>query len=372
MKPRTGQGGSNARSVLAYARVYSQMIVFGCALFLAPSAAHSVEAPAIVLSVSESDQKLEVRLRAELEGLGFRVVTLHDETPSARKPLEDSARRAGAMAAVRIAPSEAGVEVWIVDRVTGKTVLREVVLEDRSAPHADATVALHTVELLRASLLELSLPDAPKGEVEAPKAAKSLLPHESSKPREAPPQAPPKSTPAIEARAPKRGFLGLGPALAVSPGGFGISVHALARGGYVFSGATAVCGWALLPTFTTRIESVEGSASTSLGFIGAGLEQHPKISERLELTAGAGVGAAWLHAVGAANQPYNGEVASVFAALPFINLGLGIALSSALELRLDGLGGFALPEPVLTFAGREVASWGRPLAVASVALEARL
>ncbi len=63
-------------------------------------------------------------------------------------------------------PSERGVEIWIADRVTGKTVLREMA-DDGGTPDRDAALALRAVELLRASLLEVGLPAPPPGEVPA-------------------------------------------------------------------------------------------------------------------------------------------------------------------------------------------------------------
>src|ERR1035437_9780285 len=102
------------------------------------------------------DDPILPRLRAELGAMGFDLVEmLADDGAPARAALEENARSLGAIAAVRLVPSGGGVEVWIVDRVTGKTVLREIVRPEGPSGEADAMVAMRAVELLRASLLAI-------------------------------------------------------------------------------------------------------------------------------------------------------------------------------------------------------------------------
>ena len=76
------------------------------------------------------------------------------KAPRRARRSEQAARSVGAVAAVRlIASSEGKVEVWVADRVTGKAVVRE--LDSPGAGASDAAVAIGSVELLRASLMEL-------------------------------------------------------------------------------------------------------------------------------------------------------------------------------------------------------------------------
>ena len=98
-------------------------------------------------------------------GLDVLVLKPPDEDTVARPAsLERAARSVGAIAAIRLVPGTEGhVEVWVADRVTGKAVVRE--LEAGDAGASDAAVAVESVELLRASLMELHSGEPSRGEV---------------------------------------------------------------------------------------------------------------------------------------------------------------------------------------------------------------
>src|SRR5262245_34947819 len=77
--------------------------------------------------------------------------------------LETLTREHAAVAAIRVVADADGAEVLLFDRATDKLLQRHVVGQADQV----ARLALRAVELLRASLLELALPDAPRGDVEA-------------------------------------------------------------------------------------------------------------------------------------------------------------------------------------------------------------
>ena len=113
-----------------------------------------------------SVQPLARRLRQEIESLGLVVRWIAPEgvhLPS----LEDEAIAAGAVASIRIAPTGTGdVEMTIFDSVSGKTANWKVVAATTSDPAAAEIMATRTIELLRASLLEMAArrssgPEAP-------------------------------------------------------------------------------------------------------------------------------------------------------------------------------------------------------------------
>src|SRR5579864_2144728 len=110
----------------------------------------------VAIVTTEPNASLTRRVRAELQGLGLDVIVLKppEEGSPMRAPLELAARSVGAIAAVRLVPSGEGkVEVWVADRVTGKAVVRELDVPRSGA--SDAAIAVGSVELLRASLMEL-------------------------------------------------------------------------------------------------------------------------------------------------------------------------------------------------------------------------
>jgi hypothetical protein len=51
----------------------------------------------------------------------------------------------------------------------------------------------------------------------------------------------------------------------------------------------------------------------------------------------------------------------VFGALPFLEASLDIVLTQTAGVRVGGSAGLPLPTATVTFAGREVATWGSPL-----------
>ncbi|WP_437782082.1 hypothetical protein [Sorangium sp. So ce1097] len=106
------------------------------------------------------------RLSAELELQSFEVVVLGS---SARSPgaeeLEREAQESKAFAAVALRRDGSGTaaEVCIVDRVTGKTTTRKLLIDPSS--DGPMLLAVRAVDLLRASLLELGSGQAPARDV---------------------------------------------------------------------------------------------------------------------------------------------------------------------------------------------------------------
>jgi hypothetical protein len=120
----------------------------------------------ILVIVDAQAQPLATRVAAELEALGFSVVS---ETRATLGPeLASDARKASAFAAIAIGPSaEGSVEITVLDRVTGKTLRRELLGRSLSDPTTRELVALRASELLRASLMEIEAPHPPRGDVPA-------------------------------------------------------------------------------------------------------------------------------------------------------------------------------------------------------------
>jgi hypothetical protein len=91
------------------------------------------------------------------------VLSLTAVAAEGQTELQRIAREKKAAAAIRLVKSseknEAGVELWIVDRVTGKTTYRQLEVKSRYDSGATIDVAVRTVEALRASLLELRMMD---------------------------------------------------------------------------------------------------------------------------------------------------------------------------------------------------------------------
>ena len=104
-----------------------------------------------------------VRLKGELISAGFETEIVDggagaSAAGESRTRLEQLAARRGADAVVAIVGdvSPDSVEVWVIDKVTGKSVVRRVPFEP-GAVRASETLALRAIELLRSSFLEIDL-----------------------------------------------------------------------------------------------------------------------------------------------------------------------------------------------------------------------
>lgn len=315
----------------------------------------SAAPPRIVVIAAHGDDAIRTRLGAELTALGFEVVAA-EQDPSvapARAPLEAVAREAGAVAAVRLIPSPRGVEVWIVDCVTGKTVLRDVVPAEGAVADADGVLALRVVELLRASFLEVHARHPSRGEIEPPPAV-----------REAARPAPSSETPAplFVARA--------GVAMLVAPGGVPPVWGGLFAASWMPTPHLGLEAIAATTLATAHLTAPEGSASITGGLAGAGL-RFVLGSPRATLlpTAGVGLAALWFDARGTPNANFIGHAFQLFTPAPTALFGLGVAIAPHLRFRANLLTAVAIRRPVVYFVNREVASWGRPLFAPSLGFE---
>jgi hypothetical protein len=102
-----------------------------------------------------------VRIDGELISVGFGVELVDASAlggNTSREALDRLAEQRGADAVVAIIGDAApnSVEVWVVDRVTGKSVMRRL-----SRAELPETLAVRAIELLRSSFLEIEL--APRG-----------------------------------------------------------------------------------------------------------------------------------------------------------------------------------------------------------------
>jgi hypothetical protein len=122
--------------------------------------------PAAPASVSEA----LVRLQAELSVEGFDAeVTDAILEPDVRASLEKVAptMAATALVAVVAGGDPASADLWVVDRMTGKTVVRRVHADPRAAARVAEVLSIRAVELLRASFLELAITSRPSPDVVA-------------------------------------------------------------------------------------------------------------------------------------------------------------------------------------------------------------
>ena len=340
------------------------------ALLSIAGAARAAGVPRIIIIAPASDDRISLRLQAELRSLRFDVPEIEiAPDPPSRAQLEDAARKSEAVAAVRIVPSRSGVEVWIVDRITGKTVLREMVTSGGGPASRDATVALRVVELLRASLMELDAAGPPQGDMETPPMIRELM-------------APPRITAPIVAQTvslpeptPPAFSIELGPAAVLSPGGF-------SPGGFSPSGAVSAAVYyhpsepfgvnliAMIPIVPATVSGLEGATTARIGLVGGGPRgTWTPAGSAWALSLGGGLAALWLHLDGQPLPGFVGTSRNLFSAAPYLRAGLGLTVIPRLRLRADAVLGASLPLTLVKFGDRLAAVWGVPFVAPTLGVE---
>lgn len=289
---------------------------------------------ATILLVTDGDTEVVMkRIRAELEAAGFSVVTSPpSEGVEHRSALLDEARRRSAMAALRVKSDGAGVELWVVDRVTGKTVLRDV-------PQAedDAVLATKATELLRASLLEVKTPGFTTSEVPPPKQLESFVP------------------PLVDAPGPVGGIVsGFVSAPFLGKGGMfvlmGLGVH-VPVGNHLQPGLRFA-----LSVTRPELSEPEGTSRQSYAYALADLDYHPLgVSSPWSPVLGFSVGGSVLTTSGNAIAPYTSNSDSVVSSLGTVRGGLRLHIYSQVSLQADCSALAMIPTPNIRYSERSVA-----------------
>lgn len=282
----------------------------------------------------------------ELSLSGFAVV--RRPRPEGELPhlaVQSEAQREDAAAAVLLNPVLGGVEIWLRDRVTGKTVMREA-LPPATGRDAEAVVALRTVELLRASFIEVQLPQYQPTTVKPTMALRALLP------------PPPGATSSVADRL----TVQIGAVWVWSPGGVGGVPGVDLQAGYWPWRRVEIAGWAMVPWAGSGVFGMQGEASILPVQAGARADFRLLDSgAKVDLLAGPGFGVAWLHMRGtAAHSGYQATSDDVVTASASGKVSVRYRIREGLRLYAAGSAGVAFPVPTVEFAGVKQASWGRP------------
>jgi hypothetical protein len=326
-------------------------------------------APARVAVVREAEpnaleQATLTRLRAELVAAGFEVTEVERGSGDAREATEAEPQVAGVFATIAIVSRTAdAADLWVADRVTGKTLVRRIRVPPGSGRDAATILAVRAVELLQASLLEAFEQPEPVESTSslAPPPPVAVVPTDVSawmQARRPPSQA---ARFALQAGAGVIHSLGgVGPALLPVLGvGFrptpDLSIG-LRAGGPAFAADLQVP-----PAGTIAVRQKLVSLEVAYELLSPTATVRP--------VAIGGVGAYHLDVVGTAAAPYSGETDDVFAAMatlgPGAKLRFGERVSIFADLRLL----FIAPRPIVRAALQEVGSMSRPSLFGEVVID---
>jgi hypothetical protein len=334
------------------------------ASLLVGSTAEAQTAPSlVVILTAEPSSQAARRLARDLESLGLDVLVLRatPENSSGRASLEKSARSVGAIAAVRLVVSGQGTEVWVADRITGKTVIRELVASTEADVRPD-DIALGAIELLRASLMELHSPSSPRGEAELTSEVRALAYPGAERPK---PRVEPSTVPAFS--------LSGGPSLDLGLDGVGPSLHsqwaAWVGIGQRFGGR-AFASLALLPG---RHDVAEGTVEVSSNVLGIGATfDFTRQDGPLVPVLGLGAVAARVESVGRGRAPFVSTSESAWFGGGYGQLGLGWRVTPALRLRFDAAVIALATRPNIEVNQRVLGKWGAPAALLGIGVEVLL
>jgi hypothetical protein len=317
--------------------------------------------PAAPAAVSEA----LVRLQAELtvEGFDAQVKDI-DLGGDVRASLEKVAPTMAATAVVAVVAGNepASAELWVVDRMTGKTVVRRVHADPRAARVAEV-LSVRAVELLRASFLELAITSRPAPDVvEVPLPSAPVVTRFVTEPLV---EAEPDWTWAVEA-----GGGGMGAVQSVSAGtDFLGEFMPVARVQRAFG--KRLCARVSFAGLGTQahVEMPGGYANVSqTTALLEGVVRFRR-GRRLEPIVSLGAGILRVTAEGHEMAPYiGGNAWRVSAAL---DAGVGVRVPirpRRFELGVEFHALVAEPYPVVRFFEMEVARAGRPSLLASVTL----
>ncbi len=309
-----------------------------------------------VLFVVAEPTPFSARVRAEIEAMGFEIEPGSDVTATGTT----------AIAAARVIESPARrIELWIVDGATGRLTERAIVMP--SPDDDDASQTVRASEQLRAFFQPLRAPAvapllaARAPLVNAPVVAVPIV------------NAPAPVAPVVNAPAPAprpRFLVGADLGVPFQPGGPALHLGLKTR--WMALEHLGLGGFLSVPLIGSTVKATEGSASLTAPLLGLDVTVVASPTPRVRLTASAGLALAWVRTSGFADAPYQGTTSEVVSALPIFGAGFAPRLTDRTNLYLDGRLGFALSRVDISFAGRPVAAWGRPLGMLALGVSVDL
>jgi hypothetical protein len=301
-----------------------------------------------------------VRMHGELVSAGFDV-QITASTPGAdpRASLEQTASGSNVDAVVAILgdATPGPVEVWVIDRVTGKSVVRRIPNQPESDRAAEI-LAIRAIELLRASLLEVAM-------------AGGREPPIVSKP---PPAEVTRFVDrALDSRRESRWAIEVGGSVAAGFDGVGPAVLPMIRLDRAVGARGLVRVTAAGLGTRSRVEAPSGSAEVAqqFGLIEAGIRLRPR--QRVQPFFSLGAGVRYTSAEGRASGLHQGQTAGLWSFLADAGTGIRLSLHSRFEIALEVHAELAQPYPAIHFVDSPtVPTAGRPDLLSSLTLIAWL
>jgi hypothetical protein len=305
------------------------------------SAAAADEKLRVLIVIDASDDPFAERIRAEVSALGLEVVAVEPwRTGEAIESLDAAGRANQAAAAIRMVASRKGVEVWVANQPTGRSLLRQLIVDERAPAPNEGLVALQTAELLRTTLLSRSETAPPP----APRPVPTI--------KQEPPPAPP---------SPPNAGLQIAFGVLWSPRG---GDEAYQLWGTIHRFLIRPIGVALdasAPVNPGTISGPEGSASVRTWLAGATVfSRYERPASGLYATVAAGAAVIRLDIRGSAGSAFVASSHTATVAAGYARADGGFAVNSWMRFGARAVAGVVPSSVTVKFAGNEAAVWGRP------------
>jgi len=292
-----------------------------------------------------------VRIHGELIAVGFGVELVDASAlggNTSRESLDRLAEQRSADAVVAIIGDAApnSVEVWVVDRVTGKSVMRRL-----SRAELPETLAVRAIELLRSSFLEIEL--APRGRASLAISSPTVVRFVEGTP---------------DGGRRERVGVGIGAAALLGTDGVGpaivpeVTVDWAVQPSFVVQ--ATVAGFGTRPTVSNAADSAR--IAQQYAMLGACFRLRP--SQRLRPFGGVSLGALHTSVDGQVSPPNQGQSSEQWSFLADVGLGAWAQLSERYYLALAAHVQLAEPYVGVRFIDKVVATSGRPNLVLTLTL----
>jgi hypothetical protein len=296
----------------------------------------------VLLLMDSPGDPLMGRIKAEIASLNLEVVAR-----SPQGPIEASARAENAVAAIRVLPSRRGVEVWMADETSGRSLLRQAIVDETEGGPSHSLIALQTAELLRTSLFP------------RPRSAPAV-----------PAPSPPLPAPVIvQVAAPpstNESSLAGGVGLLYAAGGVGPAWQASLSFQHMWGRRFGLALHGSGPLRRGTISGREGSAE--IGVLIAAAELLTRFDSEpapFSVTTGLGAGLTYLLAQGRPLEEAGAQLVSASAgaatALVYGRVSVGWKLPGLLGVGVSGLAGTTVAPVRVRFAANDAGAWGVPL-----------
>jgi hypothetical protein len=311
-----------------------------------------------------------VRVRGELVADGFEVllVSAQPATSSAAAMAEAQSDSGSATVGLFLNADGTSAELWVVDKLTNKTVVRHLSTASEPTSQLSEVLAMRAVELLRASLLEFLVAKR-HADANRPGAQGSnqvpIAPEVAERVSEwaARPIASEPAQPwTVETGLGVLGNPGQIDAALVFVGRLRFPTSRLVQPRLTFSGLGT----------RPRFSESSGSANVQQWYALAEVMLLPWSNWRVRPVVSLGAGIHNVTATGEASWPYQADHDSVWIFCVDAGAGVALKLSSRLALVSEGHATVSIPHPTLRFVGADATSIGYPAVLGTLTLAVSL